>query len=367
LTDSFDYTILGMGIVGLSTALELLEIDPSLKLRIIDQKVLPIGASTKNAGFACFGSVSEIADDVSQYGFEVASQLIAMRWQGLKRLRSRVSADLMQYREQPGVEVFESEEQAEEYQKLVPQYNNLVRSINGKSNCFSYQREGHLGPEISNRLEGSLHPQMMMDRLELIARNLGVVILQGIEVEEIDQTNKQLVTPQGLVDYQHLIVCTNGFTKQLMPAIDLQPARNQVLITDPIDGFELSGCYHMDKGYVYFREIGSRLLIGGGRHLDTSGEMTTKLGSTPLIQDFLHKTIRERILGHDHYTVSQSWSGILGVGSSKMPIVKAVDPNLTVAVRMGGMGVAVGSYIGQLTAAILTDTDNSARRLFVIE
>ena len=367
LTGDYDYTILGMGIVGLSTAIELMEIDPSLKIRVIDQKVLPVGASTRNAGFACFGSVSEISDDISQHGLDVASQLVAMRWQGLQRLRSRVMAEEMKYKNQPGIEVFGSAEEAEQYRALIPEYNGLVSSISGEIDCFSFSKEGVLGPEISNRLEGSVNPQMMMARLELIARTHGVVFVQGLAVTSIDRDRQQLETAFGTLGYSHLVVCTNGFTSQLLPELDLQPARNQVLVTSPIDGFSLQGCYHMDRGYVYFREIEGRLLIGGGRHLDVHRETTTDFGTTTVIQDFLKATIRHRILGHDDYEIDHSWSGILGVGSSKVPIVKNIKSNLTVAVRMGGMGVAIGSYIGQLTAAILTDTDNSARRLFVIE
>src|SRR5690554_7400913 len=55
-----DFAIIGSGIVGLHTALRLRRLYPASKIVIFEKGMLPQGASTKNAGFACFGSLSEI-------------------------------------------------------------------------------------------------------------------------------------------------------------------------------------------------------------------------------------------------------------------------------------------------------------------
>jgi len=44
--------------------------------------------------------------------------------------------------------------------------------------------------------------------------------------------------------------------------------------------------------------------------------------------------------------IDRWWSGILGVGTQKKPIIKKTHDRLVVAVRMGGMGVAIGSSVG---------------------
>ena len=62
-----DYTIVGSGIVGLHAALKLRNRFPESKILIIEKGMLPQGASTKNAGFACFGSISEIIDDLNSH------------------------------------------------------------------------------------------------------------------------------------------------------------------------------------------------------------------------------------------------------------------------------------------------------------
>lgn len=37
----------------------------------------------------------------------------------------------------------------------------------------------------------------------------------------------------------------------------------------------------------------------------------------------------------------------MGVGTSKQPLIKKLHKNLIVGVRMGGMGVAIGSLVGE--------------------
>lgn len=359
-----DYTVIGAGIVGLATAIELKENNPTCKVLILDKRSTPIGASTRNAGFACFGSVSEILDDIEEYGEETAKKLILMRCRGLEILKSRVDSTEMDYQDQPGVEIFETEQEEAYYSGKLDYINSLIASILEEKQAFSGSK-GILGYEISNRLEGSLNPQKMMAVLELKARNLGVVMLQSIHIEQIIFSSNQLMTNVGIVDFQKLIVCANGFSKSLLPNIDIEPARNQVLISKPIDGFRLDGCYHMHKGYVYFREVEHRLLIGGGRHLDKKGEMTTTLGTTDEIIHFLKSIAETRILNGSMVEWDRKWSGILGVGKYKMPIVKYLNNHVLIAVRMGGMGVAVGSYIGRVAASILLAKDNRDLRLYV--
>ena len=62
---NIDYTVIGSGIVGLTCALELRRLNPNSKIIILERGFLPTGASTKNAGFTCFGSPSELLDDLS--------------------------------------------------------------------------------------------------------------------------------------------------------------------------------------------------------------------------------------------------------------------------------------------------------------
>ena len=92
-----DYTIVGSGIVGLNCALKLKEKYPKSRILVLEKGSLPQGASTKNAGFACFGSISEIIDDLKNHSESEIISLIKKRKQGLKYLRNLIGDKKLNY------------------------------------------------------------------------------------------------------------------------------------------------------------------------------------------------------------------------------------------------------------------------------
>ncbi|NNC85919.1 MAG: FAD-binding oxidoreductase, partial [Bacteroidia bacterium] len=108
--------------------------------------------------------------------------------------------------------------------------------------------------------------------------------------------------------------------------------------------------FHYDKGYYYFRNIGERILIGGARNADFDKEQTDSFGITDTIQNKLESLLKETIIPGIPFTVDQRWSGIMGLGKNKNPIMKWYNENIYCAVRLGGMGIAMGSLIGKESA-----------------
>ncbi|MBK7343194.1 MAG: FAD-binding oxidoreductase [Saprospiraceae bacterium] len=109
----------------------------------------------------------------------------------------------------------------------------------------------------------------------------------------------------------------------------------------------------MHQGFVYARRIGDQILIGGGRHLNKVGEMTDEEGITSEIESYLLNFLRTHFDVPPDIRFVQSWSGIMGMGSEKMPIVRELEENIFAAVRLGGMGVAIGSLVGDNLAQLM--------------
>jgi glycine/D-amino acid oxidase-like deaminating enzyme len=149
-----------------------------------------------------------------------------------------------------------------------------------------------------------------------------------------------------------VFVATNGFASQLLNE-NVQPARAQVLITKPIENLSIKGTFHLDKGYYYFRNIDDRILLGGGRNLDFKGEETTDLNQSTLIQNKLEELLTTIILPNTPLEIDHRWSGIMGIGNTKNPVVKQLGNHMFCGVRLGGMGVAIGSLIGKDLAGLL--------------
>jgi glycine/D-amino acid oxidase-like deaminating enzyme len=180
-------------------------------------------------------------------------------------------------------------------------------------------------------------------------------MLFGLPVLELvdEGTQMQIKTQEGNIKASKVVIATNGFASQFLPELDVKPARAQVLVTSEIKDLRLKGAFHLDEGYYYFRNVGKRVLLGGGRNLDFEGETTTSHEITFQIQEKLEDLLQHMILPGEQYTIDYRWAGTMGLGEEKRPIVKQITPNLFCAVRMGGMGVALGSSTGKEVAGLV--------------
>ena len=360
-----DFTIVGSGLVGLNAALRLRELHPKAKILVLERGVLPSGASSKNAGFCCFGSPSELLSDLKVIGEDNLFSLVERRWKGLSRLRSILGDNLIDFRMQGGHELFTNSDQ-ELYENCHDQLDYLNHHLKDIIGRDTFQAADHLIPEfgfqgvthlIKCQYEGQIDTGLMINALVDKARREGIIVLNNITVKSLEESvNGVLVhtdrTPT--IACQQVIVATNGFGRHLLPELDVKPARAQVLITKPIDGLKIRGTFHYDQGYYYFRDIGDRLLFGGGRNLDPAGETADELETTTMIQEALDKLLTEVILPQTPFEIEHRWAGIMGVGETKSPIIKKLSPHVYCALRLGGMGVALGSLVGAEVAEMVS-------------
>ncbi|MEZ4774673.1 MAG: FAD-dependent oxidoreductase [Bacteroidia bacterium] len=354
-----DVLIIGSGIVGLNAAIHIKTISPLLRVLVVERGPLPSGASTRNAGFACFGSMTELLADLSAQPADAVAGLVEKRWAGLKKLRSLLGDSAIGYEHYGGYEIFTAKDRLvfEKCQDRMSEINQMLYAIIGEKTVFRIENDriaslGFAGVEkmIANVAEGQIDTGKMMATLIARARALNVEIINGLGIRELfDQGDRVGVKCENEWEFfsSRVLVATNGFARKLFPALAVNPGRNQVWITDPIPGWKVRGCYHYDEGYVYFRNVGNQLLIGGARNKDFEGETTDQAGSTAVIQGELHRLVDEMILPGIKWTISRRWSGIMGLGKTKTPIVEKISPNVAVSVRLGGMGVAIGAQTGQ--------------------
>lgn len=358
-----DFTLVGSGIVGLNCALHLRRLFPSARILVLESGVLPQGASTKNAGFACFGSISEILEDLERHSPEEVVQLVRKRWEGIRSLRELLGDKAIDFQVHGGHEVFpdDQEELYEQCLGRLAEVNRLLKPVFGHQpfsrqvNRFQFAKvRDHY---ISHSFEGQIDTGKMMQALLHRAGNEGILVLNALEVQGFEEEagGVKVATKHFEFNTGKLLLATNGFTARLLNE-EVLPARAQVLITKPIENLKIEGTFHLDRGYYYFRNIHGRLLIGGGRNLDFKGETTMEPGHTALIQSRLEELLRDVVLPGQPFEVAQRWSGVMGVGGRKQPIVKQVSDRVFCGVRLGGMGIAIGSLVGKELAGLVAES-----------
>ena len=355
-----DFTIVGSGIVGLNCALSLKSRFPKANILILERGILPQGASTKNAGFACFGSLSEVLEDLKTHSEQDVLDLVKKRVEGLNLLRQILGDSAIDYHQLGGYELFTKSnaslfEACTSKQKAI---NTLLFPIfkaqifHLKDNTFHFKNINNR--VIFNPFEGQLDTGRMMAALLRKAQTEGIKILNNVSVEAFSEDRNAVKVKTHLFTFStsKLLIATNGFASTLNIK-EVHPARAQVLITTPIKDLHIKGTFHMDRGYYYFRNIDDRILFGGGRHLDFKTEETMEFEETERIQNTLEDLLKTVIIPGVPFEIEHRWSGIMGIGQQKKAIVKALGDHVYCGVRLGGMGVAIGSLVGQDLAGLL--------------
>jgi len=357
-----DIIIVGSGLAGLWSAFYLKRLQPDLRILIVEKGITPCGASTRNAGFACFGSPTELLQDARVMGEQRMLEIVAMRYEGLRRIRKVFSKQEIGFERYGGYELIS----ALQYPKIKQLKNDIgwlnitlrkaigdekvFRLADKKIDAFGFKQTAHL---VESRMEAQLHSGMLVQALLQKVLGMGVQLMTQVEVKSFDNSAGRITVQSNLrtpLSASQLLICTNAFTRQLLPQLDVVPARGQVLVTSPIKKLPFRGSFHYDEGFYYFRNLGNRVLVGGARNKAFAAEQTEDMTTTTPIQHELERFLREVVLPRQAFTVEHRWSGIMGLGAEKLPIIKKVKKNVYCAVRMSGMGVALAPVVGDLIA-----------------
>jgi glycine/D-amino acid oxidase-like deaminating enzyme len=152
---------------------------------------------------------------------------------------------------------------------------------------------------------------------------------------------------------EKLILCTNAFTPRFFPRLEMKPGRGVVLLTEPLEKLPFRGTFHYDAGYFYFRDFGNRILFGGARNHFREQETTTEMQVPDNVLEKLQQDLEAIILPGTKCKIEMAWSGIMAFGAVKQPLLGQLQEGLYGGFRLGGMGVAIGSSIGEQLALMV--------------
>ncbi|RXM40884.1 hypothetical protein BOQ62_03650 [Chryseobacterium sp. CH21] len=187
--------IIGAGFSGLWTAISIKEKYPEKSVLIIERNAIPLGASTRNAGFACFGSLTEIIADSQKMGWEKTLELVKMRFDGLQKIQHYFKNDDIDFELSGGYEIINNEEPLSQIDAV----NEKLKAITGLDQTYTLKQEKiqefGLGKStflIENPCEGSLHPGKLLQKLLEKCHELKVEFLFGTEVEKLMRQKNML-------------------------------------------------------------------------------------------------------------------------------------------------------------------------------
>ncbi len=357
---NYDFVIVGAGIMGCSLAFELRQKYQHAKILVLERGVFPNGASTKNAGFACFGSPTEIFSYIKSLGDQKAYEIIWQRVEGLKILTERFTHHQSGYTPFGGHELIFNEPIPEGAlnglnEWLKPIFKELVfKDISEQINSYGFSEK--VQQMIFCSKEAQIDSGKLMQHYWKLLQENNIQIITGAHVQHIYGNTLDVYNQANgsfQIKAEQILLATNAFVNELLPDMPVKPGRGQVILTNEIPVLKFKGSFHFEEGFYYFRNVGNRVLFGGGRNLDIDTETSTSFESNQKILDDLKTKLVEIILPNTNFEIEQQWQGIMGFSDDKKPVVMSLNNHTKYVMSCNGMGVALSPFVAKVAVASL--------------
>jgi glycine/D-amino acid oxidase-like deaminating enzyme len=361
-----DLLIVGSGFTGLSAAIHYRKIHPNESVTVVDRLPFSSGASTRNAGFGCIGSPTELLMDLEQHPKETVYSLVKQRFEGLSELVGYFGANSVGKGSHPGYEILlpdnydlvdnSLDELNADMKEYLP--GRPFERVPGKLEELGVDPKVFPGM-IKLNFEFPINSGFMYQSLYNEACSRGVRIVSGVNVTAVNQAKPDTEIEfdagekNGVYRARKVLLATNAFAHLLQDKDGIKPGRGMILLSKPLSS-PYEGVFHLDRGNVYFRNLGERFLIGGGRHWEKEEEETYDFGINPELKGRLTQLSRE-LLPDVQFEWEMEWSGIMGFQANYNPKIEYVSENILLGAGLNGMGIALSWRFGKLLASELNN------------
>ncbi|MEI4485707.1 FAD-binding oxidoreductase [Frigidibacter sp. MR17.14] len=350
-----DVAVLGGGYTGLSAALHLAE--RGLSVVLLEAHRLGFGASGRNGGQLGSGQRLEQGDLEAAVGREDARRLWDLSQEAKALALGLIARHGINAGYRPGIahacrteaEVRHSHAYAE---KLARDYGyDAVQPLDRDGLRTILPSDVYVGGDI-DRGAGHLNPLAYALGLGRAAADAGVRIFERSHVTKIETEGPQprLVTGEGHVEADHLILAGNGYLGPLAPqvAARVMPINNFIVATEPL-GPRVAEVLREDVAVAdtkfvvnYWRlSADGRLLFGGGESYGYR---------FPDIVKTVRKPMLEIYPGLADVRIDHAWGGTLAITMTRNPAFLRLGPRVLSASGYSGHGVAMATLAGRLLA-----------------
>ena len=334
LPESADVLVVGGGITGVSLLHHLTA--RGMSAMLVERNHLASGASGRNAGFLLAGVAENYAVAVRTYGRTRARDVWALTVENHARQIEAAGGAEVGHRRAGTLILASGEEEARDLEESAQQ---LVED------GFEASWDGRA---LFNPLDGEVTPTALVSAIA--ARAPAGAIREGVAVERVE--DGRVIAGGRECVAGAVILATNAYTPLLLPQIDIQPTRAQMLATAPVAARMCELPTYSHHGYRYWRQLMSgEVLMGGWRDTSLDTEKTAVAEPTSPIQAHLEAAVRG--LGAQA-EVTHRWAGTMGFTESGLPLAGPVEGMKGVYVCAGFNGHGMGFAF--MTAKQLVDS-----------
>jgi gamma-glutamylputrescine oxidase len=347
-----DLCVVGLGGSGLSCISEALALGATSVVGI-DLADVGAGAAGRNGGLLLSGTVDFHHEAVEKLGRDRALAITAFT----EDEKQRIAA------ETPGVVHF-------------PGSLRIAATPDELEDCdrqFDAMRadglavERYEGPEGKGLLlpgDGVMNPLRRCRALATKLQAGGARLFGNTAARSIEPGRVR--TDDHTITARHVVVAVDGKLEWLFPELlsTVRTARLQMLATAPVLPVRFSRPVSTRHGYDYWQQLeDGSILLGGGRDIAEEDEWTTDDVPSARIQDYLARTLRERLGVTSEITHRGAAS--VAYTDTGLPVYQSLGGGVTVLGAYSGTGNLVGAVLGRAAARQALRNDDSLAAPFL--
>ncbi len=338
-TISTEVCVIGAGLTGLATALELASNGHDVV--VLDAHRVGWGASGRNGGQLGSGfnkTPPELESIVGKLGAKALWQIAEDAKTHIRQICAQHGINI-DYK--PGIVYAQHRQRnvsaAHEYCDLMARdygYHSLEPLTRSSIRQYVDSENYHGG--LIDHGAGHVHPLKMSTGLASAAEKAGAIIYELSEALRIQPRSggrgQRIITATGAVDCDKVVIATNGYLDNLQPSLNKwsMPINNFIVVTEPL-GERATRLLPQDNAVAdsrfvvnYFRRVDTdRLLFGGGENYSYRFPAS------------IEATVRRAMLGVfpqlNDVAIDYAWGGTLAITRKRLPYLKRVNRDVYAA------------------------------------
>ncbi len=318
-----DVAIVGLGATGLTAALEARRRGASVVA--YDGGPVAGGATGRNAGFLLAGSATF-------YHRRRNRELYGLTLDELDRMVAETPSVISRVGSVRRIATPDERDDVDaHYQALVDDGFPAERLPNG---------------DLLLPTDGSFHPLARARLLALTARELGVVIVENMAIDNLDK-----------IEADRVIVAVDGGLEQLLPELKgrVRTARLQMLATARTDEVRVDRPTYSRYGYDYWQQLpDGRVILGGCRDLFPDQSWTTANRPTQAVQSALDRVLRDDI-GVRDAAITHRWAGSSAFTDDGRPVCELIRERVVAVGAFNGHGNVMGPIAARAAIDLALD------------
>lgn len=378
-----DVAVVGGGFCGLSTAYYLKRAEPSLRVAVLEDKVVGYGASGRNAGFAMTLMGFTLSLTALRFGKEKAKQAHDFAHRAVDHIGQMVDAHGIdcEYEKTGLLTVALNPAQEKRLQDEI----ELAEKIGIRG--LRWIKRADLSAEVrSPTYFGARHEDQcaLINPAKYVRGLKDAAIEAGVEVYERTPASSlhtdatlRVDTPRGIVEAEKVVLATNAFSGRFPQLRNKQfPVFTYIILTEPLSDAQLAdigwgarqGIEDARNMIHYYRlTTDNRILFGGSdARYYFRGALDRDLN--PAVFRRLKRDLRRTFPSLREARIEHQWGGPVSVTADFFPAMGYAGKDRRIAYALGcvGHGVAMMNMAGQVLRDLVLEQQTELTDLFFV-